>query len=149
MKKYIVDRLLFLMVGIGIIIYIWFYQIPVFTFIFGFMAVLSWVGLCWRILILPLDLVHGKVEKTVYFSSQSQIQEYESFRRYCFVWNFHYGSNQKISLLVPVSIKKEELDLIEYPKKNVPIKVTYYRYSKILIHWEEQSGINTENGFVC
>lgn len=139
MKKYVIDQLIFLAAGIGIMIYFgsYFYYSPVFILIVELIAALSWAWLCWRILVLPLDLLKGKEEKIVYFSSQSQIEEYESFRRYCFEWKFHYGSNQKISLLVPASVKKEELDSIERPQKNVPIKVTYYRYSKILIHWEQ------------
>lgn len=137
MKKYIFDHLLVSLIGLGIIIYLWLHQIPVLTFIFELMTVLSWIGLCWRVLILPLDLFHGKVEKTVYFSGQSQIKEYETFKRYCFKWKFYYGRNQTISLLVPASVKKDELELIQCPKKDVPIRITYYRFSKILIKWEQ------------
>lgn len=139
MKKYIVDKLLFLLTGIGIMIAIPFFCGPIFTIIFETITALSWIGLCWRILVLPLDLLCGKEEKTVYFSRQQDLEEYEFFKRNCFEWVFHYGGNQKITLLVPVSIKKENLASIKCPKKNAPIKITYYRFSKILIDWEQIS----------
>ena len=138
MRKFIIDQLLILFIGIGFMISLPFISGTIlFAIIYEIMIAIIWGGLCWRILVFPLDLLHGKEEIIVYFSRQSDKERYESFRRYCFKWKFHYGSNQKISLLVPASVKKEELDLIECPEKNVPIKVTYYRYSKILIHWEE------------
>ena len=139
MKKYIVDQLIFLLAGIGIMITIPFFCGPIFTMIFEAITALSWIGLCWRIIVLPLDLLREKEEKTVYFSKQQQFERYETFKRYCFEWVFHYGGNQKITLLVPASVKKEELKAIECPKKNVPIKITYYRFSKILIDWEQIS----------
>lgn len=139
MKKYIIDQIIFLLAGIGIMIGIPFFCGPIFTMIFETITALSWIGLCWRIIVLPLDLLHGKGVKTVYFSRQQHLEEYELFKRNCFEWVFHYGGNQKITLLVPASVKKEELTSIECPKKDAPIKITYYHFSKILIDWEQIS----------
>ena len=136
MKKYIIDKLLFLLAGIGIMVAIPYFCGPVFTIIFETITVLSWIGLCWRVIVLPLDFLRGKEIKTVYFSRQQQLEGYELFKRYCFEWVFHYGGDQKITLFVPASAKKEELTSIECPKKDVPIRITYYRFSKILIDWE-------------
>ena len=67
MKKYIIDKLLFLLAGIGIMVAIPYFCGPVFTIIFETITVLSWTGLCWRIIVLPLDFLRGKEIKTVYF----------------------------------------------------------------------------------
>ena len=139
MKKYIIDRLIFLLAGIGIMIGIPFFCGSIFTIFFETMTVLAWIGLCWRMIILPLDLLCGKEEKTVYFSRQQQIEKYEFFKKYCFEWAFHYDGNKKITLLVPISVKKEEIASIQCPKKDVPVKITYYRFSKILIDWDQIS----------
>lgn len=75
--------------------------------------------------------------QTVYFVGVVLIEKYHILRqKYCIEWKFRYPNNKTITLLVPVSVPEEELDTIESPIPNAPVKITYYRFSKILINWE-------------
>ena len=139
MKKYIIDQSLFLVLGIAIMILVPFFGGPFFTLIFEIAIIISWGYLCRRILFLPLDLVLGKVTKTVYFSTQCGNEKLEFFKnKYCCEWKFYSGSGQTLRLLVPIAIAKKETYNMVSPLKDVKLKVTYYRLSKILLEWNQE-----------
>lgn len=129
MKRFLIDKTIFLVIEIIIMILIPLYLGPVFTLIFELMAIFSAVYLCRHILLLPLDLIVGKTKKEMYFSSQRGYEENQVFKGKYPNWYFHYGENEKVSLVVPSCYDS-------VPEKDIKIKVTYYRYSKILLDWE-------------
>lgn len=137
MKKILIDQALFLAIGIAIMILIPTFCGPVFTLIFEIAVILSWGYLCRRILLLPFDLVLGKVSQTVYFASQCSVEDLEFFKNMnYYVWKFYYGKDQTLKLLVPNAIKKGEEYRVALPQKDVKLKITYLRLSKILLQWE-------------
>ena len=138
MKKYIIDQFLFLAVGITIISLIPLFCGPVFTLIWELVAILIWGYLCRRILLLPIDLILGKVTRTVYFATQSSIEDLEFFKNmHCCEWKFNLENGETIRLLVLTVIKQQEVDKLVFPPKNVKLKITYFRLSKILLEWNQ------------
>ena len=104
MKKFLIDQSLFLLAGIAIMILIPFVYRPAFACVFEIIAVLSWGYLCRRILLLPLDLLFGKVTQTVYFSAQCSAEHFEfSKGKACCVWKFYSGDKQTLTLLAPIA----------------------------------------------
>lgn len=138
MKKYVIDQFLFLTVGIAIIALIPLFCGPIFTYIFEIVVILSWTYLCLRILLLPIDLILGKVTRTVYFATQSGIEDLEFFKNmHCCEWKFNLENGQTLMLLVPKAITLQEVDKLVFPPKNVKLKITYFRLSKILLEWNQ------------
>ena len=140
MRKYIVDKLLVLTVIIGIMIVLPFASRSVTIIIVEIGLAIGYGYMCWRVLVFSLDLLRGsraQEMQTVYFVGVVLIEKYHILRqKYCIEWKFRYPNNKTITLLVPVSVPEEELDTIESPIPNAPVKITYYRFSKILINWE-------------
>ena len=137
MKKFLIDQTLFLFVGIAIMITIPFLCGPFFTLVFELITMLCWGYLCRRLLVLPFDIVLGKVTKRVFFSCQCQKENLEFFKSTCFyIWKFRFRSNQTIELLAPFT-ENENLSNTILPQKDVELKITYYRFSKILLHWNQ------------
>lgn len=138
-KKYIIDQLVqlvfFSAVALG-----FFHatsDIAWVMYVIEILIVCSCSYLLRRILVLPLDLLCGHVEKTVYFSQLCNIDKYEFFRRKYFCeWNFYYSSKGTLTLLVPVCQNHEEILQMDRPVANQKVKIRYYRYSKILYSWE-------------
>lgn len=141
MKKYILDKVLVFicLVGNAIMLLLLCDGASV-TIILCIISVVVYSCLCWRVLALFLDVLcgsKGKVVQTVYSSGFVWAWEGDVFtKKYCYQWKFRYGSKQKIILWVPASVTKEEYELIEHPKPDARVKITYYRLSKILISWE-------------
>ncbi len=133
MRKYLIDQVLFLIAGIGIMICIPFLCGPIFTFVFEIAVAISWGYLCRRVLLFPLDLLFGKVTSNVYFATQLGLVDYE-FRkgRHCPEWKFTSG-NKTLVLLVPMAATLEEILKLEQPKKDEKLRITYFRFSKILL----------------
>lgn len=137
MKKFIVDQLLFLAIGIIIMISIPYFCSPVFTVLIETIVVICWGYLCRRILLLPFDLLIGKETQLGYFSCQCCIEDLEFFKDMgCCEWKFFFENNQILKLLVPTAIIMDNASRIPQPAKNIKLRVTYFRLSKILIHWE-------------
>lgn len=90
-----------------------------------------------HVLLLPIDLIIGKVERVVYFSRMSNFDEYEfkKEKHYC-EWKF-YSEKGTLEVLVPVELSKEEIFTMDKPKVDQKVRVTYYKYSKILYSWED------------
>lgn len=138
MKKFILDQSLFLVLGIAIIIFIPTVCGPFFTLFFEVVAILSWGYLCRRILLLPVDLIIGKVTQTAYFATQSGIEDLEFFKStYCCEWKFILRTGQTLRLLVPIAINKKEAYKLDPPQKDVIHRITYFRLSKILLEWDQ------------
>ena len=140
MKKYFLDQLLFLTIGIVMAIIIPFLWDSKMVTILEIVVILSWTYLCRRILILPIDFIVGKLTKTVYFSALCRVEPYEFYKgKYCCKWKFYYGSNKTLTLLVPVALTREELSTMPKPDNSAKVRITYFRFSKILLDWD-QSG---------
>ena len=137
MKQYLLDQAFLVFSAILFMIIIPSFCGPIFTFIFELNILLSFGFLCRRILILPFDLLYGKMTQVVYFSAQTGREELEFFNTpHCCIWKFYYGSNDTLSLLVPVAVTKNEQHYIHCPVKDQRIKITYYRFSRLLCTWE-------------
>ena len=137
MKKYILDQSIFLVLGIAIIVSIPFICGPFFTLFFEVVVILCWGYLCRRILLLPVDLILGKVTQTAYFTAQSGIEDLEFFKNmYCCEWKFNLENGQTLRLLVPIAITPKEAYKLVPPQKYVIHKINYFRLSKILLEWD-------------
>ena len=136
MKKFILDQVLFLVVGFIIVVIIPHICGPIFTLIFETIVILCWGYLCRRVLLLPFDFVVGTTTKIVYFSSQGGKEEYEFFKgNYFSNWKFCYENDQKLILSVP-GLDITNSDYITLPAHDKQIEVTYYKFSKILLAWK-------------
>ncbi|MGN1155417.1 MAG: hypothetical protein ACI4TK_04505, partial [Agathobacter sp.] len=76
------------------------------------------------------------VTDNVYFTTQLGLVDYE-FRKgkHCPEWKF-YSGNKALVLLVPMVATSEEILKLERPKKDEKLKITYFRFSKILLSYE-------------
>lgn len=136
MRKYLIDQVLFLIAGIGIMICVPYLCGPVFTFVFEVMVAVSCGYLCRRVLLFPFDLLFGKVTDNVYFATQSGLVDYEFLKgKYCPEWKFSSG-NKTLVLLVPMAATLEEVLKLEQPRKDEKLRITYFRFSKILLSYE-------------
>ncbi len=138
MRKYIIDQVLFLFLGIVIMCIIpWMCgHIIIFIFISEIIALLSIGYLCRRILVFPLDLILKKRSADVFFSKVSGINDYEFFKgKYCCEWKF-YCSKGNIEVLVPVTLTMEEIHNMKKPLVDQKVRICFYRFSKILYSWE-------------
>ncbi|MBR5311021.1 MAG: hypothetical protein IKU42_07870 [Oscillospiraceae bacterium] len=138
-KLYLWDQILFLLCGIIIAICfnIIVGHLAIFSLILESLTILCWGLLCKRLLVFPFDLFFEKKYEEVYFSKQSKFDEYEFFRnKYSCLWTFYDSHNKKTELLVPFSESKEKILSIGCPEKNRKIRITYYKFSKILYSWE-------------
>lgn len=138
MKKLIVDQAVFLGIGIAIMILIPTFCGPIFTVFFQIIVALCWSYLCQRILFLPLDVILGKKSQTVYYSAPHSIDSLEFFKRTnYYVLKFYFEKDKTLKLLLPTPIETAETVL---PPKDMKIRITYYRFSKILLEWEQSTG---------
>lgn len=136
MKRYFVDQAIFLLFGVAIAICIPFICGTISTVIFEIVVVLCWGYLCRRILLMPLDLICGPKTKSVCFSTQVGIEDFEFFKgKHCCEWKFYYGKNETLKLLFPLEKINDE---IERPIKDEKIDIVYYPFSKILCHWTKR-----------
>ena len=67
MKKYFIDKLLFLVIGIGIMLCIPLLCGDIFTVVLEILVAFVWTYLCRGILFLPLDLLCGKKQFMLIF----------------------------------------------------------------------------------
>ena len=136
MKKFILDQVLFLIVGFLLAVIIPHICGPIFTLVLETVVILCWGYLCRRVLLLPLDFVVGTTTKIVSFSSQFGKEEYEFFKGNFFSnWMFCYENGQKLILSVP-GADATNFDCIMLPLCDKRIKVTYYKFSHILLSWK-------------
>ena len=138
MRKFVIDKVLYLLYGIatGIGIYV-FERYMVLTIIFE--AVIIWClsHQCQQLFALLIDVCKGSVTKEVYLSGKIISWGYDFFSRGSYTeWKFYYGSNDILRLRVPDIKNSELLEEMKNQRRDQKLKVTYYNLSKILISFE-------------
>lgn len=137
-KKLIIDQVLILAAFIAFMTAFRILWGPVNAVVLGIVSILPCVYLCRRILLLPLDLISGEVSQTAYFAVQQGSESLKFFKGTAYwEWKFYFGDHQILLLLVPVAAEgKEEFKIVQ-PPKDAKLKITYFRFSKILLEWEQ------------
>ena len=144
MWKYLVAQGSVILIVIGVIIVLPFtYYGPILSKVIIVVLIITYGGLCYRILLLPIDFILGPVCRTMYCSGLRYMAEMHTCRAHCPVWKFYYGSNIVVSLLDPKLIRNKDLHKMQYLPKDVPLTVTFYRLSGIIIQIVA-NGTNTE-----
>lgn len=91
---------------------------------------------CKRILLVPVDLLAGKRTKIVYFSTVLGGEQLRFNSKYhCSLWKFYYGSKSTIVLLNRDVKRNYDVFGCKTPPQNKKIKITYWKYSGILLCW--------------
>ena len=143
MWKYLVAQGSVIFIVIGVIIVLPFtYYGPILSKVIIAVLIITYGGLCYRILLLPIDFLLGPVCRTMYCSGLRYMAEMHTCRAHCPVWKFYYGSNIVVSLLDPKLIRNKDIPKMQYLPKDVPLTVTFYRLSGIIIQIAG-SGTNT------
>ena len=138
MRKFVIDKVLYLLFGIatGIGIYV-FERYMVLTVIFE--AVIIWClsDQCRQLFALLIDVCKGSVTKEVYLSGKIISWGYDFFSRGSYTeWKFYYGGSGILRLCVPDIKNNELLEQMKSQRRDQKLKVTYYNLSKILISFE-------------
>ena len=138
MRKFVIDKVLYLLYGIaiGIGIYV-FERYMVLTIIFE--AVIIWClsYQCQQLFALLIDVCKGSVTKEVYLSGRIIYRGYDFFSRgHYSEWYFYYGGSGILRLCVPDIKNIGLLEEMKNQRRDQKLKVTYYNLSKILISFE-------------
>ena len=138
MRKFVIDKILYMLFGIatGIGIYV-FERYMVLTVIIE--AVLIWClsHQCRQLFALLIDVCKGSVTKEVYLSGRIIYRGYDFFSRgHYSEWQFYYGSSGILRLCVLDTKSNELLEEMKNQRRDQKLKVTYYKSSKILISFE-------------
>lgn len=139
MKKYVLDKVLVPVFGLGILfagyaLDVWSRKTMILVLVY-----LS-AGFCilyWRVLILPLDLIFGKRRAQGFFleMAKSERAEWNPKKSIC-TWRFVID-NKPCNLVVPRISSAEELEAMKTPPDNQLIWITYYRFSHLLLGFDE------------
>lgn len=138
MRKFVIDKVLYLLFGIaiGIGIYV-FERYIVLTVIFETILITCLASQCSPLLALLIDVFKGSVTREVYLSGKIISWGYDFFSRGSYTeWKFYYGSNDILRLRVPDIKNSELLEEMKNQRRDQKLKVTYYNLSKILISFE-------------
>ncbi|PWL75996.1 MAG: hypothetical protein DBY22_03300 [Clostridiales bacterium] len=138
MRKFVIDKVLYLLFGIaiGIGIYV-FERYIVLTVIFETILITCLASQCSPLFALLIDVFKGSVTKEVYLSGKIISWGYDFFSRGSYTeWKFYYGSNDILRLRVPDIKNSELLEEMKNQRRDQKLKVTYYNLSKILISFE-------------
>ena len=138
MRKFVIDKVLYLLYGIaaGIGIYV-FERYMVLTIIIE--AVIIWcLSYQWQQLFaLLIDVCEGSVTKEVYLSGRIIYRGYDFFSRgHYSEWKFYYGGRGILRPCVPDIKNSGLLEEMKNQRRDQKLKVTYYNLSKILISFE-------------
>lgn len=138
MRKFVIDKVLYLLYGIaaGIGVYV-FEKYLVLTIILE--AVLIWclANQCRQLFALLIDVCKGSVTKEVYLSGKIISWGYDFFSRGSYTeLKFYYGGSGILRLCVPGIKNNELLEQMKSQGRDQKLKVTYYNLSKILISFE-------------
>ena len=138
MRKFVIDKVLYLLYGIaiGIGIYV-FERYIVLTVIFETILITCLASQCSPLFALLIDVFKGSVTREVYLSGKIISRGYDFFSRDSYTeWKFYYGSNDILRLRV-LDIKNSELlEEMKNQRRDQKLKVAYYNLSKILISFE-------------
>ena len=144
MRKFVIDKVLYLLYGIaiGIGIYV-FERYIVLTVIFETILITCLASQCSPLFALLIDVFKGSVTREVYLSGKIISWGYDFFSRGSYTeWKFYYGSNDILRLRV-LDIKNSELlEEVKNLRQSPKLKVTYYKLSRILISIELQLNQN-------
>lgn len=138
MRKFVIDKVLYLLFGIaiGIGIYV-FEKYIVLTVIFETILITCLASQCSPLFALLIDVFKGSVTREVYLSGKIISWGYDFFSRGSYTeWKFYYGSNNILRLRVPDIKNSELLEEMKNQRRDQKLKVTYYNLSKILISFE-------------
>ncbi|MED9993919.1 MAG: hypothetical protein U0I98_04855 [Oscillospiraceae bacterium] len=138
MRKFVIDKVLYLLFGIaiGIGIYV-FERYIVLTIIFETILITCLASQCSPLFALLIDVFKGSVTREVYLSGKIISWGYDFFSRGSYTeWKFYYGSNNILRLRVPDIKNSELLEEVKNLRRDQKLKVTYYNLSKILISFE-------------
>ncbi len=138
MRKFVIDKVLYLLYGIaiGIGIYV-FERYMVLTIIFETILITCLASQCSPLFALLIDVFKGSVTREVYLSGKIISWGYDFFSRGSYTeWKFYYGSNDILRLRVPDIKNSELLEEMKNQRRDQKLKVTYYNLSKILISFE-------------
>ena len=140
MRKFVIDKVLYLLyvIAIGIGIYV-FERYIVLTVIFETILITCLASQCSPLFALLIDVFKGSVTREVYLSGKIISWGYDFFSRDSYTeWKFYYGSNDILRLRV-LDIKNSELlEEVKNLRQSPKLKVTYYKLSRILISIELQ-----------
>ncbi len=138
MRKFVIDKVLYLLYGIaiGIGIYV-FERYIVLTVIFETILITCLASQCSPLFALLIDVFKGSVTREVYLSGKIISWGYDFFSRGSYTeWKFYYGSNDILRLRVPDIKNSELLEEMKNQRRDQKLKVAYYNLSKILISFE-------------
>lgn len=138
MRTYVLDQLIFLLVAIIIMLIVprMCGGVLLLTIISELMVLISSVYLCRQVFLLAIDSFLEKKVEELHFSKICNISRYEFSKRKCYCEWILYSSTKTLKLVVPMEVSEKEVNNIEHPKQNQRIRVTYFRFSKILSSWE-------------
>ncbi len=133
MKRYVADKIFFLMIGLGMIIACPFIFSKLMARI-GILAIcVSWFSLCRPIILLPIDIILGP--KTKYLTLINYNYDHgELFRHHYFAMGFaKEASGKKMWLIFPEKVALNDLEnaMIKYKGGK---RIAYYPLSKIVIN---------------
>lgn len=138
MRKFVIDKVLYLLYGIaiGIGLYV-FERYIVLTVIFETILITCLASQCSPLFALLIDEFKGSVTREVYLSGKIISWGYDFFSRGSYTeWKFYYGSNDILRLRVPDIKNSGLLEEMKNQRRDQKLKVTYYNLSKILISFE-------------
>ena len=138
MRKFVIDKVLYLLYGIaaGIGIYV-FERYIVLTCILETLIIVCLAHQCQPLFALLIDVFKGSVTEEVYLSGKIISRGYDFFSRGSYTeWKFYYGSNNILRLRVPDIKNSELLEEVKNLRRDRKLKVTYYNLSKVLISFE-------------
>ena len=139
MKEYLKDQAIELVILICMFLACPLAYTPEVTLVARILIVYSILGLDYRLILFPLDLICGKKSEIVYYESGvSSICLEFSKGKFCPQWKFTYGQNRLI-LLVPIVMTDETIQQLERPVQREKITITYYRFSKILLSYQSST----------
>ncbi len=138
MKTYILDKSLYLLIGVSIMI-----AFPILStkgiivkLIVDIVVACAWIHTQKPLLLLPFDLKHGKKSEKLYFERCLYADRFDIFADKCYlVWRL-YDYDKTIDLIAPEAIEVSKLSEYSLPPKDKELMITYYSKSKILISWE-------------
>lgn len=143
MKEFVADKLCFLAAGMLMALLIPWCFGPYTTIVLELILVISLVGLCRQILLLPIDLIlkkRGKKTKKVRFDGSVAILKYDIIGKEFYCRCRFQTDDGPLFLLIPdAGSSVEEVINENLPPKDVLLTVTYYCFSKLLIEWRECS----------
>ena len=138
MRKFVIDKVLYLLYGIatGIGIYV-FERYMVLTIIFEAVLIYCLADQCRQLFTLLIDVCKGSVTKEVYLSGRIIYRGYDFFSRgHYSEWQFYYGGSGILRLCVLDTKNSGLLEEMKNQRRDQKLKVTYYKLSKILISFE-------------